>query len=84
MEFEGADLIAALEAAREEQTNAAGALTMRELQQTTGRGIATLRRELWALKEAGRLQVVRVKAPRIDGVMTGTVAYRITQDGAIT
>lgn len=81
MEFTESDLINALEAARITNTNAAGALTMHELRATTGRSLTVLRRQLWELKTAGRLEVVRVMTERIDGVMTGTTAYRIVTDG---
>lgn len=69
-------LITILERARH-QPDTSGAMTMAELQQETGRGLATLRRELWLLKAEGLLEVTRVPTQRIDGVWTSTVAYRI-------
>lgn len=77
MEFSEGDLIEALEQARITNTNAAGALTMHELQAATGRSLTVLRRQLWDLKRDGRLEVLRVMSERIDGVMTRTTAYRI-------
>jgi predicted transcriptional regulator len=83
--FTERELIDALEQARSVEANAAGALTMDELVKATGRSRNTLRRELWQLKNRGLLEVRRVKKQRIDGVWTGTAAYRIlTDESAIT
>lgn len=79
MEFTEQELIDALEQARLDEANAAGALTMDELVKATGRSKTTLRRELWSLKDADRLEVKRVKKQRIDGVWTVTTAYRVKE-----
>jgi hypothetical protein len=80
MEFTERELIDALEQARLDEANADGALTMNELREQTGRGVEALRRELWSQMHAGRLDVIRIKRQRIDGVWTGTTAYRIKTD----
>lgn len=79
-------LIDTLQDARVSAGNPEGAFTMRDLVRETGRSQTTLRRELWELQEAGLLEVLRIKTLRIDGVWTGTVAYRIaeSEDGPNT
>lgn len=77
-------LIKALSLARRiDQDQQQGALTMAQLKRETGYGLSTLRSMLWALKDAGQLEVVKVPSMRIDGQYTQTVAYRIIENGEV-
>lgn len=74
------DLISALQAALSNVGEGSDdALTMEELVKATGRGYGVLRRELWALNDAGLLEVTTVKRPRIDGVISSKTAYRVKE-----
>ena len=57
------------------------ALTSEQLMKLTGAGYKRIRKGLKALKAQGRLEVYRIKAEAVDGVMRYTNAYRITPKG---
>jgi len=58
------------------------AFTARELRKLTGWGHAKLRDRLYALDDAGRLDVLTVTRPTLGGVMRPTQAYRLKPSGS--
>ena len=58
---------------------AADGITAAEIRAATGRGFAVVRE--WLLREvtAGRVECVKVRRPKIDGVVTLVTGYRIVR-----
>ena len=57
--------------------NDEGARTVAEICEKTGRGATKIRQTLGEMARAGRLEVVRVRRPSIDGRSSSVPAYRL-------
>ncbi len=60
-----------------EDAEAEGALTVQELVRSTGHNEKWVRARLLQLKEAGRVEIVKVLRTRLDDQPFTTVAYRL-------
>lgn len=54
-----------------------GAVTMRELKEVWGKGDDQTRRLIHEAIKAGKMECVRVRRARIDGISTVVAAYRL-------
>ena len=59
------------------QTDSGDGRTVQEISSATGWATTTVRKHLGSLHREGRLEVVRVKRPCLDGRLASIPAYRI-------
>jgi len=76
-----AELLAAIETALSTTESPEGAMTMQELMAASGANEKAMRTRLRALKNAGRLEVVRVGRENLAGYVTPVPAYRLVDAG---
>lgn len=61
----------------EDTSDERGAMTVKELADATGRADLFVRRNIKALLGAGKMEVVKVRRPAIDGSLRVLPAYRL-------
>lgn len=80
IELTESDLIEALLAAQAPDAQGGGALSVRELMTQTGLSEKGVRKRLWKLLDAGRLECQLVGKPTLDGRTQKVPAYRLRSE----